>query len=227
MHSHRRQPQLSQNFLHNRQLVKQLVRKTSIGPQDTVIEIGPGQGIISQELQVVAKLVLAVELDSKLISYLINQPPRNNLVLFHLNALDFPLPATPYKVFSNLPFAIEGELIRKLLHAPNPPQQASLIVRKESAIRWAGVHKHTLFSIMYQPWFTFDIVHHFKSTDFKPKTKVPAVLLQITRRSQPLLPPTHQQKYWQFVKDKYQTGQPPNLPVQSWIRLFVTHSWGR
>ena len=45
---------LSQNFLHNRQLIKELVRSSSIGQTDTVLEIGAGQGIITTELLKVA-----------------------------------------------------------------------------------------------------------------------------------------------------------------------------
>src|SRR3990167_3306460 len=61
-----RQRLYSQNFLFNRKLITKLVSRSSIGKKDTVLEIGPGRGIITQELLKVAAKVIAVELDSKL-----------------------------------------------------------------------------------------------------------------------------------------------------------------
>lgn len=113
---------LSQNFLCNRQLVKQLIRDSSIGKNDTVLEIGAGQGIITQELLEASKQVLAIELDAKLLQDLRHKFMRiANLTLIQGNFLETPLPNQPYKVFSNIPFSITGEVIRKLLQSPNPP----------------------------------------------------------------------------------------------------------
>ena len=60
---HKKRNLLSQNFLHDRELVKRLIRDSSIGKNDLVIEIGPGDGIILQELLKQAKHVIGIEID--------------------------------------------------------------------------------------------------------------------------------------------------------------------
>ncbi len=68
-----RQTLFSQNFLHNRGLVERLVRSSSIGKNDLVLEIGPGKGIITEQLVQTAGHVLAVEIDR---GYAHNLPSR-------------------------------------------------------------------------------------------------------------------------------------------------------
>ena len=198
---------LSQNFLYNRQLIKHLVGLSSIGKNDSVFEIGPGKGIITQELCQRARKVLAVEIDQRLINYLKENLSNHNLTLVQGDVLDSPLPNASYKVFSNLPFYIEGKIIRKLLNSNNPPDEACLIVRRETALRWAGIKNSSMFSVKYSPWFEFEIIHQFKPGDFQPHTRVPAVMIKITHRYKYLLSKKHQQKYWQFVKTGYSGGR--------------------
>mgnify|MGYP006283607643 CR=1 FL=1 len=200
---------LSQNFLYNRQLIQKLIRISSIDAGDVVIEIGAGAGAITKELQRTAKLVIALEIDERLIAALLKTAD-NNTVLFKLDALKFNLPVSPYKVFSNPPFAIEGRLLRKLLNAQQPPTESHLVVRKEHALRWAGVYRNTRFSSFYLPWFEFNIVHQFKSADFKPQTKVKAVMLQITKRNQPAIAWEDKGGYQRFVKTGFGSGQSIN-----------------
>src|SRR5579859_1341783 len=93
---------LSQNFLHSHSLVSQLVRNSSLGKNDTVIEIGPGKGIITQALLNLGATVLAVELDNHLNPYLTQKLANNpHFILYGNNFLNSPLPLTPYKVFAN------------------------------------------------------------------------------------------------------------------------------
>src|SRR5689334_9002091 len=114
---------LSQNFLHNRKLTEKLVRLSSIGQNDTVLEIGPGKGIITEQLIHIARNIIAVELDTELYLYLRRRFARSlyKLNLVNKDFLRYRLPQSSYKVFANIPFSIEGKIIRKLLDAYNPP----------------------------------------------------------------------------------------------------------
>lgn len=217
------QRRLSQNFLRDRQLVDQLVRNSSIGPHDTVIEIGPGKGIITRALVKKAKMVLAVEIDSHLISPLVSISQTDSLILFNQNFLDFSLPHTPYKIFANPPFAIEGQIIRKLLDAPNPPEEIYLVLRKEHALRWSG-YQPSMFAMKYGPWFTFKIVHQFKGTDFSPPTKVKAVLLHMSKRKQPLVTWADKDRYQNVIEAGF-TGKiklkkrPTTYTLNDWVKM--------
>jgi 16S rRNA A1518/A1519 N6-dimethyltransferase RsmA/KsgA/DIM1 with predicted DNA glycosylase/AP lyase activity len=204
---HKHRSLLSQNFLHNRELVKKLIRDSSIGKNDLVLEIGAGDGIILDQLLDVSSQVIAIEIDFGLYKTLEQKySDRNNLNLYLGDALNFPTPRTKYKVFSNIPFALEGELVRKFLDDSNPPEDIYLIVRGDFAERLCK--KNTLINISNSPFFEFKIIYHFKPYDFIPKTKVKPVMLRIKRRNEPLINFSEKQKYINFIHQGFGEGQP-------------------
>ena len=161
---------LSQNFLKSRKLVSKLVRQSSVGINDTVLEIGPGKGIITEELLRISKNIVAIELDTNLYFYLQRKFGnfKYKLSLVNQDFLRYKLPKYEYKVFANIPFSIEGKIIRKLLDAKYPPQDCYLVTRKNLAERISGLKYESQFSIFYKPWFTFEIVHYFNRFDYEP-----------------------------------------------------------
>jgi 23S rRNA (adenine-N6)-dimethyltransferase len=180
---------LSQNFLWNRGLVNQLVRSSSITSDDLVLEVGPGRGIITEQLLKSAKGVIAVELDDQLFASLrlrFGKHPRVSLI--HQDFLSLPLPAPPYKVFSSIPFNITGQIIRKLLQSGNPPSDCYLIVQFEAALKFVpNNERNTLAAFLYYPWWEMRVIHQFRRTDFSPAPNVDCVLLRMTQRAGPLL----------------------------------------
>lgn len=204
-----RRRQLSQNFLYNRKLIRHLVGLSSITPRDTVVEIGPGKGFITAELLKIAKRVIAVELDPRLVLHLRRQFPNDpNLTLISGNFLDFPLPREEYKVFANIPFSIEGEIVRKLIDDPHPPRDCFLVIVKELAERLSGYPHENQFSLKHQPWFEFAIIHRFARTDFVPRPRVKAVLWRIRKRDQPLVPWPERNRYWDLIEQGVGRGEP-------------------
>lgn len=246
---------LSQNFLTNRKLIEKLVRKSSIGLKDTVLEIGPGRGIVTEYLVRKSKRVIAVELDRDLYFYLKSRfrDYKNKLVLINKDILECKLPNYPYKVFSNIPFSIEGKIIRRLLNAEKPPSDCYLVVRKEFAERVSGSKKESQFSIFYKPWFSFEIVHYFSRYDFDPSTRVDSVLLRFTKREIPLVNRKNMRLFNIFVGQGFGAGRnikynlrtflsyrqlkrfakqhkfnikskPSDLTLDQWISLFIASS---
>lgn len=212
---------LSQNFLHSRKLVSQLVGHSSIGNTDVVVEIGPGKGIITWQLLLTASLVIAVEIDPQWYQYLQQEfRTASNLIVYNRDFLSYPLPKGPYKVFANIPFAIAGKIIRKLLEAANPPHDTYLVIQKELAYRLRTKHKENMFSLLYKPWFVFTIPYHFDPYDFTPVPSVQPVLFRFTKRSQPLLPMVKKQTYQKFVHTAFGQGQPIR---QNLLRMFPSN----
>lgn len=241
---------LSQNFLYCRKLVAKLVDNSSISPQDLVLEIGPGKGIITEQLVKRTKKVIVVELDGNWYQYLkVKFHQTSNLNLYQQNFLNFLLPKKPYKVFANLPFSIEGKIIRKLINAPNPPQDCYLVVQKELAYRLSAPFKQNLFSITHKPYFDFGIDYHFRRTDYEPMTSVDTVLFRFTKKTQPLVPLEARAKYRVFIEFGFGQGlsvyrnlqkrfsktqlessfrlfkikretKPGYLPLNKWIELY-------
>ena len=201
----RREP-LSQHFLHNRRLVDQLVRASSISPGDLVLEIGPGRGIITESLLGIAARVIAVELDPQLCRSLrarFGQHPR--LSLIQGDFLTTPLPREPYQVFASIPYNRTGDILRKLLHAGSPPANCWLVVQTEAAAKYS-VHPqdNTLAALLYYPWWDIRPTHRFQRGDFAPPPSVDSVLLQITRRAAPLLDPRLAALYQDYAAFRFE-----------------------
>lgn len=207
MHNIRRKL-LSQNFLANPRLVSRLVARSSIGVHDLVLEIGPGQGIITQELVKRAAHVVAVELDSYWYQHLQTRfATTTNLTLYHADILTFPVPKLPYKVFANIPFAIEGKIIRYLIENRYPPLDCYLVVMGKLAERLVASHGENMFSVMHKPWFDFAIEHRFTPADFSPVPSVIPVLFRFSQKSTPLLPWSERKKYQRFIQRGFGHGQ--------------------
>src|SRR5260221_901625 len=196
----RRQP-LSQHFLWNRRLVDQLVRASSISSGDLVLEIGPGRGILTQALLQAAKQVIAVELDENLCAALRRSLGHHrNLMLVAGDCLTLALPREPYKVFANIPYNITGDIVRKLLQSDDPPSDCYLLMQTEASAKFLPNDRHnSLAALLYYPWWEMRVSHHFQRADFVPPPRVDTVLLQITRRSTPLLSPRQQALYQDYL----------------------------
>src|SRR3989344_7206331 len=129
----------SQNFLVDPNLVDKLLDLVSLSKEDTVLEIGAGEGIITKALLDKCKKVIAYEIDKQLVKNLNNKFfNQNNLELRNEDFLNQTLPKFPYKVFSNIPFNVTSAVIKKLTLGENSPQEAYLIVQKEAAIKFLG-----------------------------------------------------------------------------------------
>lgn len=199
---------LSQNFLYSRTLINSLVRRSSIGQNDTVLEIGPGKGFITAELLKVAKKVIAVELNKNLVLHLKKFLGHYlNLQLHQIDFLKFSLPNFSYKVFANVPFSKEGEIIRKLLDTKNPPEDCYLIVDKRLALRLSGISHENQFSLKHKPFFDFSIYHYFKRSDFIPMPNVDSVMWRINKREKPSIPWNERENWERFIEIGFGQGQ--------------------
>lgn len=172
----------SQNFIVSRKLVEKLLVNSSISKLDSILEIGPGKGIITEQLLIRSKSVIAVEIDKNLYKSLQTKFSDNkNLSLFNCDFLDFQLPNKSYKVFANIPFAIEGKIIRKMIESNNPPDDCYLVLDQKLATRLIASYQENLFSLLHKPWFDFSIPYVFKPTDFTPVPNVKIVLFRFKK----------------------------------------------
>ncbi|MFQ5492547.1 MAG: ribosomal RNA small subunit methyltransferase A [Candidatus Dojkabacteria bacterium] len=199
----------SQNFLKKPALARKLVGSSSICKNDLVLEIGPSKGIITDVLLERAQHVIAVEIDNRLYNYLEERYHNTgNITLHRDDILRFKLPRLRYKVFANIPFAIEGKIVRRLLNSAQPPEDCYLFMLRELAFRLCAFNSNNLFSAMHKPWFDFSIPQHFKKNDFSPSPSVNSVLFRFKNKKVPLLPENEKKSYQRFVRIGYQNGLP-------------------
>lgn len=205
----RRRVAYSQNFLRDYRVADQVLERSGIGPDDVVYEIGPGEGVITERLALRCRHVVAVEKDPRLVERLRRRfSGRPNVTIFESDFLDFPLPASRYKVFANVPFNVTAAIVSKLTSARYAPEDVYLGVQKESAQRFMGSPAESLVAVLLKPWFEPAIVHRFSRTDFFPVPGVDVVMLRLRKRGPPLLSPAEATLYRDFVAYGFTAWRP-------------------
>lgn len=198
----------SQNYLTGSATIRRILRLAWLSKADTVLEIGPGRGHITRQLLPLCRRVIAVELDGGNAAHLRAAfQEASNLTLIHRDFLTWPLPASGcWKVFSNIPFALTTQILRRLTEAPNPPEDLWLVVEKGAAKRFLGRPRENLRSLLLKPHYEGEITYHFRREDFHPAPGVDAVLLHLHRREVPHLKREQRSHYEAFVSAGLQTG---------------------
>lgn len=207
---------LNQNFIRDPRVVIKIVELAHFEPKDTVYEIGPGRGIITRELAKIAGRVVAVEIDRRLAERLqVDFSGNSRVKIINSDWLSCRAPESDYKIFSNIPFNLTAEVVRKIVDSPRPPRESFLVTQKEAAAKFTGMPRSTQFSVSYQPWFEFKIRWNFRRSDFFPVPQAEAALLSITKREKPLV--ENKQKYFYFVQSGFNRIK----------KLFTYHQWRR
>lgn len=180
---------LSQSFLTDRYVVRDVIEAAGVNRADQVLEIGPGLGILTRALVRAAGKVVAVEVDRKLAAMLpklVSEPER--LRVIQGDALEMDLPSLfsgPYKVAANLPYHITSPLLRMLLTSGSKPSVIVVMVQKEVAERIAASPGDTsLLSIMVQLYSTVSLVRDVPAGSFFPPPKVDSAILRLQPRAE-------------------------------------------
>jgi len=210
--STRKRIAFAQNFIKDKALVAKLLNDSSITDKDVVYEIGPGQGIITEQLLRVSAKVVAYEIDNNLYSKLKDRYIGGGKLELNLgDFMDCSLPAGEYKVFSNIPFNISSAVIKKLTHAVNPPVDTYLIMQKEAAAKMIGRpldSKYSQIATLLYPWFDISVMYSFKNNDFFPAPKVDTLLIRISKRARPLIGLFEKKLFDDFVVYTYSQFKP-------------------
>jgi 23S rRNA (adenine-N6)-dimethyltransferase len=199
----------AQNFLTNARLVDRLLDTSTIGPADTVYEIGPGRGLITARLALRCRAVVAIEKDPVLVPPLRHRfAGTPHVRIREADFLEVALPRAPYKVFANIPFNITTAIVTKLIAASCPPDDAYLVVQKEAAVRFAGLPRESLIAVLIKLWFEPAIWYRFRRTDFAPEPGADVVLLRLRKRGPPLVARADAQVFRDFVIYTFTARQP-------------------
>ncbi len=122
-----------QNFLRNRGAVEKIVSAVEPGPDDVILEIGPGEGVLTEKLVDLENRVVAIEIDPDLAARLRSKFGAK-LELRNEDALDAPLPERPFRAVGNLPYNVGTPILRRVIADPNC-RRAVFMLQKEVADR--------------------------------------------------------------------------------------------
>ncbi len=191
---------LGQNFLKSPAVVRTIVQTADIADSDTVLEIGPGKGVLTQELLNTGSKVLAIEKDTDLIPILrekfAKQLKTQQLTLINgdisdkqtLNQnLSMCLSADTYKIVANIPYNITGEILRTFLEITKQPTSMTLLVQKEVAQRIvAQNNKESILSISVKAYGEPKYIQKVPAMLFKPTPRVDSAIIHISNISKNL-----------------------------------------
>ena len=177
-----------QNFLIDEQVLGEIVQAAEISSKDTILEVGPGLGVLTTELVKQAKKVLAIEKDSKLIPLLeSNLSGHKNLEIKNQDILKFNFEkelTESYKVVSNIPYYLTSHLFRILLNLKNKPQSIVFLVQKEVAERIvAAPGELSVLGISIQIFGEPEIISVVSKDSFWPTPKVDSAIIRIKTKN--------------------------------------------
>ena len=232
-----RNHEYSQHFLRSPHHAAELLGHSNIRKNDVVYVLGAGSGVISSVLSGRVKKVIAVEIEPTTLHTLRNNLGHvDNVTIIDHDIMTLPIPTSPYKIFSNIPFNLSAAVIRKFTEADLPPRSMYLITQRQFARKLVPGNDHftSQLSAEISPWFTVRIRKPLRRTDFTPPPAVDTVLLEIKIREEPLLPTRDKQHYRDFTarafaEQKYFTSltrpfspelRPSQLTTDQWIALF-------
>jgi len=200
---------LSQNFLVDRRAIEGLVDGSGVGEGDLVLDIGAGNGLISQALARRGARVLAIEHDPALAERLRAKfGTWPSVTVVEADVLTAPLPTEPFRVVANIPFGITTKILRRLLDDDGGLTRADVIVQAEVARKRGTGGRGTLLNACWEPWFEFGTGARIPAIAFRPKPRVDAAILIIVRRDPPLLAPALRRDYTQFVTAAFEGARP-------------------
>jgi 16S rRNA (adenine1518-N6/adenine1519-N6)-dimethyltransferase len=185
---------LGQHFLIDDEVLEAILAAAALSPNDTVIEVGPGLGLMTGELARRAGWVIAIELDNRLANILKKTlADFDNIVILNEDVLgtdpaallqgqapSFPTTLRPYKVVANLPYYITSPVLRHFLEASVKPEIMVVMVQKEVAeaiVAEAG--QRSVLSISVQFYGKPSIVARVPASAFYPAPEVDSAVVKI------------------------------------------------
>ena len=178
---------LGQNFLHDQTAIRRIVSALGDCSQLTVVEIGPGRAAVTRVLLPAAARVVAIEVDSELVSRLRSEFPADKLTVVHQDVLAFDFAAAAAEaghrlaVIGNLPYYITSPILLHLAESHAALDRAVLMMQREVADRVAaepGSRDYGLLSITAQMYGPVERLFTLPPEAFSPPPEVHSTVIR-------------------------------------------------
>ncbi|MQF69145.1 ribosomal RNA small subunit methyltransferase A [SAR202 cluster bacterium AD-804-J14_MRT_500m] len=187
-----RKPSLGQHFLIDPTVLQRIVEAGEINELDTVVEVGPGKGVLTRELVARAKSVMAIEIDSTLARNLsgeLNNPTNLTVLCEDARTYGFDTDSSlseSYKVVANLPYYAASLIVRRFLESAIKPSLMVVTLQKEVAEAMvAKPGRMSILSVGTQFFGIPRIVCTVMPSAFRPSPRVTSAVVRIDVRSRP------------------------------------------
>lgn len=183
---------LGQNFLTSKSIAKKIAEVAEIKKNEVVLEIGPGRGILTEELLKTGASIIAVEKDAGLFGFLKNKfegfALSGHLTLINDDIRDFLKIPTNVKhpmfdkVVANIPYYLTGQLLRMIFESKNIPDLTVLMLQKEVAKRITDKNKNSLLGLSVRVFSDPKIALIVSAGNFNPRPKVDSAVVVFKKR---------------------------------------------
>lgn len=199
---------LGQNFLHDQNQLRRIVAAAELSPADSVLEIGPGLGPLTDLLLAQAKQVLAIEKDGRLVEVLRGHfAERKNLELMHADALDVVRDHArdwhAWKLVANLPYSVASPILVELAQNARRPERLVATLQLEVARRLmarVGDDDYGMLTLLVQLRYAACEWFKIPRGCFFPEPDVDSACVVLLRRETPLLDEERHRTFERIVK---------------------------
>ena len=204
---------LGQNFLKNEKIYRFMLEEISPEKEETIIEIGPGEGILTEYLAQSGAQILAIEKDHRLIPILKAKfKDKKNVIILEEDILKFEpenhlSPKNPtevksanFKLIGNIPYYLTSHLLRIVLENWPKPKLILFMVQKEVAQRIiAKPPKMNLLGLAVQFYAEVKVVKNVSRKNFHPTPKVDSSVIKIVPKEQNIYSKEFQRNFFQLA----------------------------
>lgn len=194
-----------QNYLIDEEVINKILEIAALSENDTIVEVGPGFGVLTFPLAEKAGRVISYEIEKKLLLYWNEKLTQHkNIEIVWGNVLkQFKSPNSKYKVVANLPYQITSAVIRLFLESNNPPESMVLMVQKEVAERiCAQPGEMSLLAVSVQYYAEPKLEFVVPRTSFWPSPRVDSAVINIKVKNfeSRILNLEERDRFFDFVK---------------------------
>jgi 16S rRNA (adenine1518-N6/adenine1519-N6)-dimethyltransferase len=201
---------LGQNFLKSKTALLAMVKAGEIVEEDLVLEIGPGQGVLTEKILETGAKVIAIEKDDRLIEILnekfASETQNGQFTLIHGDILELDLDSiglknANYKLIANIPYYITGLIFRKFLSGTVQPKKLVIMIQKEIADRIiARDNKESLLSLSVKAYGEPKKIMKVEKKYFSPAPKVDSAILLVDNISKNFFNEITEEKFFEVIK---------------------------
>jgi len=226
---------LGQTFMHDQNQLRKIVRLARLTPDDSVIEVGPGLGPLTERLLDTARHVTAIETDRRLVKLLEERlGQRDNFILQHADAMKLVRKAefdwSSHKLVANLPYSIASPLLVDLAASAGRPSAMIVTLQLEVVQRLLAQTATKEYGVL-----TLLIGLHYATGDsfviprgsFYPEPNVDSGCIKLLRRDTPLLPPELCPTFKKIVKRVFAERRKKMMKLlkRDWPEASVTEAF--
>ena len=201
---------LGQHFLNDRRILGRIVDALELEADETVIEIGPGRGSLSELLAATARRLVLIELDRALAALLRERfAGRPSVEVIEADVLTVDLARAAgrdeFKLVGNVPYYITTPIIFHALRSPRPRRAVYLVQREvaERIVAAPGADAYGALSVNVQAVARATLLFKVAAGSFQPPPKVESAVVRLDPRPDPVVSPEEEGAFRRFVQDAF------------------------